>query len=39
MGGDEYKLDPMTTLDKLSARAMEDDMISDLLGVDSFDKK
>jgi hypothetical protein len=33
------KLNPMTTLDKLSARAMEDDLISDLLGVDALDKK
>jgi hypothetical protein len=39
VGGDGYKLDPMTTLDKLSARAMEDDLISDLLGVDALDKK
>lgn len=39
MGSDGYKLNPMTTLDKLSARAMEDDLISDLLGVDAFDKK
>jgi hypothetical protein len=39
MGGDEYKLDPMITLDKMSAHAMEDDLVRDLLGVDAFDKK